>query len=71
MIGHRIERGARAAGVARLGRPILRPVTPVARVALGSDTADGALPPQEIKKGEEHVPGHDRGIINKVGHCGE
>jgi hypothetical protein len=49
MIGHCIECGARAAGVALLGRSKLGPAPSIAGVALGRDMPDFALPPHEIE----------------------
>lgn len=68
MIGHRIEGRARAAGVALLGRPKFGPVAPVAWVTFGSDIPNWALAPHEIEESEEHVPRHNLGIADEVGH---
>jgi len=71
VIGHRIECGARAAGVALLGRSKLGPVPPMAWVAGGGNMPDVALPLHEIEECEEHVPRHNPGIKDEDGYTGE
>jgi hypothetical protein len=71
MIGQRIECGARATGVALLGRSKLGPVSSIAWVARGGDMSDATFPLHEIEEREEHVPRHNSDVEDDGGHTGE
>lgn len=67
MVGHRIECGARAAGVGQLGRYEFWPAPSIAWMALGGDVTYGVLPPHEVGDREEHIPSHDPSIEETMG----
>jgi len=71
MISHCIECGARATGVALLGRSELGPVSLITWVAHGGDMPDATFPLHEIEECEEHVPRHNSDAEDDGGHTGE